>query len=218
MGEMADIAYQSYIELKTRPDFLTYLKDNGTLPYYGESNIGSRPDKRNKEAALTLDNLRAIPFVGSWSQLKQNVPGYYGFGAALEKLIAEGRIEEIKDLYRSSRFFQTLVGNSMQSMAQSYFPLTAFLSKDPLYGIIWNWIYEEFKRSQQRLIEIIDTRSSGTELQSNQSSIQLREDIVLPLLTIQQYALLRLKSFGNSERDQEKSKSTESLSPVRCRA
>lgn len=200
INEMADEAYQSYVELKSHPDFLTYLQENGTLSYYGESNIGSRPDKRGG-GKLTLESLRAIPFVGSWAQLKQNVPGYYGFGTALKKLHLSGREEEVSALYQQSRFFQTLVGNSMQSLAKCYFPLTAYLSTDPEFGGIWNMIHDEFERSQQELIEI--TREE--KLLGNQTireSINLREDIVLPLLTIQQYALLQINKLGDSEQDQ----------------
>lgn len=202
LEEMADEAYQAYIALKTNPDFLPYLRDNGTLSYYGESNIGSRPDKRNKGGALSLDNLRAIPFVGSWSQLKQNVPGYYGFGAALEKLKLEGRANDIAALYDSSKSFQTLVGNSVQSMAKSFFPLTAYLEHDPQYGSIWKMIYEEFQLAERLLLELTQESKVNTDLQANRESIQLREDIVLPLLTIQQYALLQLKELSDSDTDQ----------------
>ena len=56
------------------------------LKFYSETNISSRPSKRGKSYNLTLKDLRAIPFVGAWSQLKQNVPGYYGVGTALQEL------------------------------------------------------------------------------------------------------------------------------------
>ena len=49
-----------------------------TLKYYAKTNIGSRPSKRSQKSTLDFGDLRAIPFVGSWSQLKQNVPGFYG--------------------------------------------------------------------------------------------------------------------------------------------
>jgi phosphoenolpyruvate carboxylase len=48
-----------------------------TLKYYAKTNIGSRPSK-GKSEQLDFKDLRAIPFVGSWSQLKQNVPGFWG--------------------------------------------------------------------------------------------------------------------------------------------
>ncbi len=201
MKEMADSAYAYYISLKSHPDFLTYLQENGTLPYYGESNIGSRPDKRGG-GKLTLESLRAIPFVGSWSQLKQNVPGYYGFGAALEERIKVGREQEVKELYRKSRFFQTLVGNSMQALAKSYFPLTAFLSNDSRYGEIWKMIHDEYERTEKLLNEIAGEDEVTSDSKPNIESINLREEIVLPLLTIQQYALIQLKELKENDVNQ----------------
>jgi fructokinase len=61
-----------------------------TLEYYGKTNIGSRPSKRGAGNELRFEDLRAIPFVGSWAQLKQNVPGFFGFGFAMQQLKAQG--------------------------------------------------------------------------------------------------------------------------------
>src|SRR5690606_28683056 len=68
LSDMAETGYAKYDELKHRPEFLNYLEEVGTLTYYGETNIGSRPVRRGGKSALTLDDLRAIPFVSSWSQ------------------------------------------------------------------------------------------------------------------------------------------------------
>ena len=62
-----------------------------TLPFYSKTNIGSRPSKRGKSSTLKFEDLRAIPFVGSWSQLKQNVPGFFGLGTALNTIIEQGK-------------------------------------------------------------------------------------------------------------------------------
>jgi phosphoenolpyruvate carboxylase len=54
-----------------------------TLKYYAKTNIGSRPSK-GKVRTVRLQRFERIPFVGSWSQLKQNVPGFFGVGTALK--------------------------------------------------------------------------------------------------------------------------------------
>jgi phosphoenolpyruvate carboxylase len=157
-----------------------------------ETNIGSRPAKRNK-AQLTLDNLRAIPFVGAWSQLKQNVPGFYGVGTALRKLEEEGKFPQLKRMYQTSMFFETLIDNCEMAMKKCFFPLTAYLADHPQYGEIWTAIFEEFELTQQYIFKL----TGNNELMSNypveQMSIQMRERIVLPLNTIQQYAISRLR-------------------------
>ena len=108
-----------------------------TLEYYGKANIGSRPSKRGGDSELRFEDLRAIPFVGSWSQLKQNVPGFFGVGSAINSFKKEGKFQEIKDLYSGSDFFKTLVLNSMMSLSKSYFPLTSYMKKNEKYGAFW---------------------------------------------------------------------------------
>ncbi len=75
-----------------------------TLKYYAKANIGSRPSKRGNSDTLNFSDLRAIPFVGSWSQLKQNVPGFYGVGTALAHYDANGNFEKLKALYKNLYF------------------------------------------------------------------------------------------------------------------
>uniref|UniRef100_UPI0025CBF208 phosphoenolpyruvate carboxylase n=1 Tax=uncultured Chryseobacterium sp. TaxID=259322 RepID=UPI0025CBF208 len=122
IAELAEISYQKYSDLKAHPMFVPYLQEMSTLEYYGKTNIGSRPSKRGAGNELKFEDLRAIPFVGSWAQLKQNVPGFFGFGFAMKQLKEQGRFEEVRELYKGSDFFKTLVLNSMMSMNKTYFP------------------------------------------------------------------------------------------------
>jgi phosphoenolpyruvate carboxylase len=99
------------------------------LRYYAETNIGSRPAKRGKASGLSLKDLRAIPFVGAFSQLKQNVTGYYGVGTALKKAEAAGNWKYVQRLYRNSLFFKTLTDNCEMAMMKCFFPLTQYLDR-----------------------------------------------------------------------------------------
>lgn len=195
LEELSELSYSTYQDFKAHPCFIPYLEKMSTLKYYGETNIGSRPSKRGKGSELKFEDLRAIPFVGAWSQLKQNVPGFYGLGSAFEHFDKEGRLDELKFLYKNALFFRTLVENSMQSLSKSYFPLTRYMRKDEEFGVFWELIYDESIRARKYLLAI-----SGQEelLETNPSikaSIKLREEIVLPLITIQQYALIRIKEL-----------------------
>src|SRR5438477_2658347 len=124
---LADESYKAYNELKNHPYFLDYLSYVSPLQFYADTNIGSRPAKRGSLSRLTLKDLRAIPFVGSWSQVKQNVTGYYGVGRALKKAHELGHFNEIKNLYTQSLYFKTLIDNCEMAMKKCFFPLTAFL-------------------------------------------------------------------------------------------
>lgn len=67
LQELADESLKAYLDLKGHPEFMNYLSDVSPLKFYSETNIGSRPSKRGSSAKLTINDLRAIPFVGSWS-------------------------------------------------------------------------------------------------------------------------------------------------------
>ncbi len=193
LEELSEISYARYKEFKAHPCFIPYLEKMSTLKYYAETNIGSRPAKRGKSAELKFEDLRAIPFVGAWSQLKQNVPGFYGIGWAFATLADQGRMEELKKLHSESLFFRTLVENSMQSLSKSFFPLTRYMKDDPEFGEFWTLIYDESVRAKRYLLEISGQQKLLETNPSIKASIGLREEIVLPLLTIQQYALINIK-------------------------
>lgn len=190
---LAEDAFEKYNDLKAHDMFLPYLERMSTLPYYGKTNIGSRPSKRSGNKKLSLDNLRAIPFVGSWSQLKQNVPGYFGLGTAIAKKQEEGRIEEVVDLYNNSDFFKSLVLNSMMAMTKTNFPLTSYMKDHPEFGDFWQVLSDEFKLSKDMVLEVSGNEVLMQEEQLSKESIRMREEIVLPLLCIQQYALQNIQ-------------------------
>ncbi|WP_199162286.1 phosphoenolpyruvate carboxylase [Elizabethkingia sp. ASV34] len=203
LNELAGISYQKYKALKDHSLFVPYLEEVSTLKYYGRTNIGSRPSKRN-DGQLVFEDLRAIPFVGSWSLLKQNVPGYFGVGTALQRLKEEGRLEDLKKLYRESMFFKTLIQNSMMSMSKTYFPLTYYLRNDKVFGEFWQILHNEYLLTHEMLLEIANYKSLMEEEPLSKSSIKMRENIVLPLLTIQQYALQKIKEENPHKETYEK--------------
>lgn len=186
-------SFDAYVALKNHPDFLLYLSNMSPVKLYSETNIASRPSKRNSGTNLSLKDLRAIPYVGAWAQLKQNVTGYYGVGTALEILDKAGKFSQAKDLYNNSLFFRTLMDNCEMAMKKCYFPLTAYLSNDPKYGDLWNNIYQEYELTKRYVLLL----SGRSELMSNYPvdslSISMREKIVLPLLSIQQYAINKIR-------------------------
>ncbi len=205
MEDLAICSYKAYSDFKNHPKFLPYLENMSTLKYYAKTNIGSRPSKRGKSSKLVFSDLRAIPFVGSWSQLKQNVPGFYGVGSALKAYEEKGEFEKVKQLYENSKFFKTLIENSMMSLNKSFFNLTKYMENDEEYGAFWKLIYEEYDTTKRLILKLTDY----TELMENQqvakASIDVRESIVLPLLTIQQYALKKiqeLKKYQPEEKEQ----------------
>ncbi len=197
---MSAHSLEAYRTLKRHPQFMPYLERMTPLIYYGQANNASRPTSRGRRDSLRLEDLRAIPFVGAWSQMKQNVPGYFGFGSALQHLIAEGHLEDLRRLYRSHLFFRTLVENSMQSLSKVSFDLTRFISNDRQFSQIWGILEEETTRTRDMLLRIADAERLLPNDPSLQASIALRESIILPVLVIQQYALARIR--GDTAEDE----------------
>ena len=198
--ELAEISFEKYSQLKAHPMFVPYLQEMSTLEYYGKTNIGSRPTKRAGSSELKFEDLRAIPFVGSWSQLKQNVPGFFGFGFAVNELKKQGRFDEVKALYKGSDFFKTLVLNSMMSMNKSYFPLTYYMKNNEKFGDFWTVIFDEYTLSRDLMLELSGFRMLMEEEPLSRKSVKIREKIVLPLLSIQQFALMKIQK-GEGNRD-----------------
>ncbi len=203
MEELGRISHETYQQFKQHPLFLAYMQLFSPLNYYSKSNIASRPAKRGSGGGLRFEDLRAIPFVGSWSQLKQNVPGFFGVGTALQQMKEKGYWDDIKAMFRNVLFFRTLVDNSMMSMLKSFFPLTEYIKDDPEYGHVWQLVKDEFDLTEKLVLELADATILMEDDLPGRASIQMRDHIVLPLLTIQQYALhqLRKTELSGNEKD-----------------
>ena len=195
MDELATLSYQTYQEFKAHPKFIPYLERISTLKYYAKANIGSRPSKRSKSDRLIFSDLRAIPFVGSWSQLKQNVPGFFGVGTAIQSFEERGELDKVVALYNNSSFFKTLLENSMMSLSKSFFALTKYMAEDEEFGEFWTIIYNEYRLTLRLLLKITGYKELMENEPSGKASIEVRESIVLPLVTIQQYALRKIQQL-----------------------
>jgi len=195
LEKLALVSLDSYLALKNHPDFLEYLAHISPLKFYGQTNIASRPGKRNVGNKIILKDLRAIPFVGAWAQIKQNITGFYGVGTALAALEKDGKFAQLRQLYNDSLFFKTLIDNCEMVLKKCFFPLTAYLNKDEKYGELWNDIFEEFERTKKYVLQLSDKTSLMSDYPVDSLSITMREKIILPSLTIQQYAINKLREM-----------------------
>lgn len=204
MEELAGISFEKYTALKNHPQFISYLEEKSTLKYYSKANIGSRPSKRGADKKLTLEDLRAISFVGSWSQLKQNVPGYFGIGTALAQMESQGRLDEFKALFSEVPVFRALILNSMMSLAKTNFNLTRYMADDPVFGPFWQVLFDEFELTSKMILLVSGYDELMQEEPLSRLSVQARETIVLPLLVIQQYSLMQIQKSDEHKESYEK--------------
>ena len=201
--ELSEKSYDAYIELKEHPYFMQYLVETSPLRFYSDTNIASRPTKRGASSRLELKDLRAIPYVGAWSQLKQNVTGYYGLGTALQEMEAAGRFSAVQELYKQSLFIKTLIDNCEMAMKKCYFPLTAYMAAHPVYGVIWKMIFDEYELTKKYVLKLSGKKELMEDYPVDALSVQMRERIVLPLITIQQFALCQYRAMQESRKKSE---------------
>jgi phosphoenolpyruvate carboxylase len=194
LDELATDGYEAYLKLKHHAKFIPYLEKVTPLAFFGDTNIGSRPVKRSGSDGLKFEDLRAIPFVGTWAMMKQNIPGFYGVGSAVSMLQQKGKTKQLQELYTRSLFFRTLLGNSMMSLTKSYYPATRYLSKDAEFGEFWTTMHKEYELSRSMVLNVAQMSELMQNNPSIKSSVRLRERIVLPLIAIQQFALMNLRN------------------------
>ncbi|MGN6296972.1 MAG: phosphoenolpyruvate carboxylase, partial [Ginsengibacter sp.] len=214
LQSLSEEGFHAYSALKNHPYFMDYLVQVSPLKFYSDTNIGSRPTKR-KKGKMTMEDLRAIPFVGSWSQIKQNVTGYYGVGTALKKMEEDGKFGEFKKLYRDSLFFRTLIDKCEMAMKKCYFPLTEYLSTDTKFSEIWNMIFEEYEVTKKYLFKLTGNNELMADYPVEQLSVDMRERMILPLVTIQQHAMMKIRKM-EQEQVKDPLKSTYEKLAMRC--
>lgn len=196
--DMAEASHQKFLSLRNHPLFLKYLEALSPLSALSSINISSRPVKRNSDKELRLEDLRAISFVTSWSQLKQNIPGFFGVGTALQWAEENNLWSYVRNLYEGSGFFNTLIDNCMMSMTKSNFDITAYMKQDPTFGEFWSILHEEYKLTKTYLLKLSGSNVLMENYPVERASILEREKIVLPLLIIQHYAIRRLRNTNLS--------------------
>ncbi|MBU0752873.1 MAG: phosphoenolpyruvate carboxylase [Gammaproteobacteria bacterium] len=121
MEELSAHAFKAYRDLiYETPGFEDYFWESTVINEIADLNIGSRPASRKK--TRSIEDLRAIPWVFSWSQCRLMLPGWYGFGAAVQAFRAEhgeASIELLRQMHRDWPFFRTLLANMGMVLAKT---------------------------------------------------------------------------------------------------
>jgi phosphoenolpyruvate carboxylase len=118
MAQLSETAFRAYRGLVYETaDFETYFRQATPLLEIADLKIGSRPASRSKSPRI--EDLRAIPWVFSWSQARVMLPGWFGFGSAAAAL----GVEQLKPLHRKSAYFRTVLANMEMVLAKSSLPI-----------------------------------------------------------------------------------------------
>ena len=195
----AAAAKGAYRELLEHPGFLDFYHTVTPIEEISRLNIGSRPARRTGERSL--DSLRAIPWVFSWTQTRANLPGWYGLGTGL----AEIDLGLLQEMYGSWPFFRTLLDFAQMSLAKAdmgIFETYLGLVSDELRADFGPLIEEEFARSAQQV-----TKVTGQALLEGdptlQRGIDLRNPYVDPISYLQVELLCRLRPLPEDDEAKE---------------
>src|SRR6186713_215242 len=161
MEELSALAFKAYRGLVYETDgFVDYFWASTVINEIATLNIGSRPASRKKTRAI--EDLRAIPWVFSWAQCRLMLPGWYGFGSAVEQWIAahpDKGMPFLKELYKEWPFFRMLLSNMDMVLAKSSIAIAsryAELVPDvTLRESIFGRIRREWHASIETLLDIM---------------------------------------------------------------
>jgi len=194
MDRLAAASRAAYSALvKERPDFFAVFQAITPFPELGTLNLASRPVSRAGGAGpQSLDDLRAIPWVFSWTQVRANLPGWYGLGSALAGEIAAGGLPQLQALYRGWRAFAGALDTAQLSLGTADMPTLhrySALAGDA-GAALFTVIDAEYARSVQAVLAISGQAALLEHAPTLARSIALRNPYV-DALHIAQIALLR---------------------------
>ncbi len=188
-------ASQAHYEalVKCSPDFLTFFRQATPFPELGSLHLASRPVSRtgSAETALTLEDLRAIPWVFSWTQIRANLPGWFGLGTALQAEIEAGGLTRLQAMYRSWPFFAMALDNAQLSLGTADMPtIRRYMTLANNGAESFQQIEAEYEASVAAILQITQQRELLEHSSRLARSIKLRNPYV-DALHVAQIALLR---------------------------
>lgn len=200
------VALMQQLVVEGEKQFRDLTDDNvATMQYFYETtpsqeigllNIGSRPSHR-KKADYSKNSIRAIGWVFGWSQSRQNIPGWYGLGSALNKAIEDGHLETLREMYSQWRYFNNLLSNSEMVMLKSELNVAKhyaqLCSNKEIGDATYNNIKTEFTQTLNHLVEVTQKDNLMQDFPDIAQSIQWRNAYLDPLNYIQICLLKRLE-------------------------
>jgi phosphoenolpyruvate carboxylase len=161
MDQLSAHAYRAYRNLVYETDgFERFFRESTVIGEIANLNIGSRPSSR--KASTRIEDLRAIPWVFSWAQCRLMLPGWFGFGSAVQAWLEEqpGGMAELQAMYRDWPFFQMLLSNMDMVLAKSDIAIASryaeLVSDAELRERIFSRLRAEWQSTAAALLTIMD--------------------------------------------------------------
>jgi phosphoenolpyruvate carboxylase len=210
LEELAVTSSRAYRSLVWEdPDFEAFYVAATPIAELSGLAIGSRPAARGG-GGVSLEKLRAIPWVFSWSQARLFLPAWYGLGSAIEAYEArhgDGATETLASLYRESAFLTGVIDVMEMALAKvdlSVAQRYASLASGPGADRIWERIRAEYERTVAAVLRICGRKHLLDAAPSLQRSISLRNPYVDSLSELQVLLLGRLRAMSPDDPERER--------------
>jgi phosphoenolpyruvate carboxylase len=206
MEQLSELALSAYRGLVYETEgFERYFWESTVISEIAAMNIGSRPASRKKTTAI--EDLRAIPWVFSWSQCRWMLPGWFGFGTAVQNYLyayEDQGLSTLQDMYKQWPFFASLVSNMDMVLAKTDVDVAAhyaqLVSDDALREEIFSRILSEHKATVHAL-KIITAQAGVQDANpALKRSIRSRFPYLDPLNHVQVELLRRYRKGDTDER------------------
>lgn len=195
MEQLADASRRAYeAGIKESPALLAFFREATPFLELGGLNLASRPVSRTGGGAATVElgDLRAIPWGFSWTQVRANLPGWFGIGSALDAVIVAGGLPQLQAMYQGWRAFATALDNAQLSLGTADLPTLrryATLAEGDSTAVL-DAIIAEYERSVATILAITGQRELLEGSPTLARSIKLRNPYV-DALHVAQITLLR---------------------------
>jgi phosphoenolpyruvate carboxylase len=168
MEELSERAYRAYRNLVYEtPGFTDYFFAATPIAEIAELNIGSRPASR--KSTRRIEDLRAIPWGFSWGQCRLLLPGWYGFGAAVETWLEEGsgskskKLATLRAMFKEWPFFATLLSNMDMVLAKTDLAVASRYANLVADKKLRNTIYKRIVGEHERTAACLSTITGAKE-------------------------------------------------------
>jgi phosphoenolpyruvate carboxylase len=202
--DLSVLAFSAYRALVQTPGFVDYFHASTPVAEIAELNIGSRPASRVKGGSPSdrIEDLRAIPWVFSWSQCRLMLPGWYGFGAAVEAW--GGPLDKLQEMYREWPFFRSVLSNLDMVLAKTDLAIASryadLVPSKKLRKEIFGKLTSEWHRARKWLAAISGNAELLADNPTLARSIRNRFPYLDPLNHVQVELLRRYRSGEKDER------------------